>query len=194
MGEIIVRVDPETGEAIGEVSKELAHRDGFWHATIHVWILDDMGRLLFQHRSPFKVQYPGLWDTSVAGHLRRGEDGTREVAEEVGADVQLCDMTFLGLSTIDVEVPEGRNRERPRMYLWKSGRSLDSFRFSDGEVTELASISVEDLGRVLVGETVRALIFDGADVASGELSGQEIVQYSQGYWDMVLEGLDSVGA
>ena len=55
-------------------------------ARIHVW--DAQGRLLLQRRSASKDIAPGLWDTSVGGHLLPGEEAEaaarREMREELG--------------------------------------------------------------------------------------------------------------
>ena len=48
---MIAAVDPHSGEVVGAVGKDDAHRDGVWHATIHVWIVDDESRILLQQRS-----------------------------------------------------------------------------------------------------------------------------------------------
>jgi isopentenyldiphosphate isomerase len=190
MDEMIAQVDPVSGAVVGAVSKAKAHREGIWHATVHVWILDDQGRLLFQHRSPDKEHYPGLWDISAAGHIRVGEDGAREVAEELGADVALGDMTFVGLATIDASIPGGRNRERPRVYLWRSARALDTFVFTDGEVTDLAAVALSDLDALLSGVTVPVTVFDGEVLRRASLVSGDLVPLPADYWTLVRSHLD----
>lgn len=188
--EVIARVDPLTGEKIGEVSKALAHREGLWHATIHVWVLDDQGRLVFQHRSTRKAHRPGLWGVSVGGHVGLHEDGTREVAEEIGALVALEDLEFIGVLTIDEPLSPGHDREKPRVYLWRSDRAIDSFRFVDEEVTDLAAVARGDLARLLAGDDVTCEIFDGTRVATGVVSGRDLVALSAEYWARVCDALD----
>ena len=190
MDEQIARADPLTGDIVGEVSKSRAHQDGIWHATIHVWILDDQGRLIFQHRSTAKEHFPDMWDVSVGGHIRVGEDGAREVAEELGADVNLNDLKFVGTATLDTAIPGGHDREKPRVYLWRSGRTLDSFTFADGEVVGLASVSLNDLGTLLSGSRVPALVFDGESTNAGSLDPKDLVTLSQEYWTLVRDALE----
>ena len=31
------------GEKIGVVDKQIAHRDGLWHKSVHVWIINKKG-------------------------------------------------------------------------------------------------------------------------------------------------------
>jgi isopentenyl-diphosphate delta-isomerase type 1 len=58
------------------------------HRVAHVLLFDHAGRLLLQKRSPSKDVQPGKWDTSVGGHLDRGETylaaAAREMFEELG--------------------------------------------------------------------------------------------------------------
>ena len=55
------------------------HRDGDWHRSVHVWVVDTAeagrgaARVLLQRRSEHKDTYPGHWDVSVAGHVEAGD-------------------------------------------------------------------------------------------------------------------------
>ncbi|NNN09171.1 MAG: NUDIX domain-containing protein [Acidimicrobiaceae bacterium] len=189
MDELIAQADPVTGEIVGEVSKSLAHRDGIWHATVHVWILDREGHLIFQHRSPNKEHYPDMWDVSVAGHIRQGEDGAREVAEELGVVIELADLQFVGIATLDTALRDGRDREKPRVYLWRSDRTLDSFIFPDGEVVGLASVALDDLSPLLNGSRVTVTMFDGEQTQSGTLARHNIVTLSEQYWTLLRRAI-----
>ena len=53
--------------------KKQAHKDGDFHRTAHVWIINDKKELLLQKRSPTKKTHPNFWDISGAGHIRTGE-------------------------------------------------------------------------------------------------------------------------
>jgi len=64
------------------------HRLGLRHRAVHVLVFNAGGELLLQKRAAHKDCNPGLWDTSVGGHLQSGEEyaaaATRETAEELG--------------------------------------------------------------------------------------------------------------
>lgn len=66
------------------------HRDGDWHRSAHVWLVDPTRRLvLLQQRSMDKDTFPGRWDISAAGHVEAGtgdskDTAERELAEELG--------------------------------------------------------------------------------------------------------------
>lgn len=69
-------------------SRAAVHRDGDWHTTVHVWIVNNCDEILFQKRSPAKDSFPGMWDVSAAGHVSAGEStmhaAQRETLQELG--------------------------------------------------------------------------------------------------------------
>ncbi|MBO4478497.1 MAG: pyridoxamine kinase [Lachnospiraceae bacterium] len=97
------------GEVTGMVmSREDAHRYGYLHGTVHLWIWrpsqDATGvDVLLQRRCEEKESYPGCLDISSAGHISAGqvpEDAVlRELYEELGLQVALTDLTYLGTHT-----------------------------------------------------------------------------------------------
>ena len=38
------------GEKIGVVDKDIAHKKGLWHRSIHVWLVNNDNKILLQHR------------------------------------------------------------------------------------------------------------------------------------------------
>ena len=101
----------ETGRPTGEiVSREIAHRDGILHRTAHVWVIRSSDRgydILLQKRSIEKESFPGLYDTSSAGHIPAGEEplpsALRELSEELGIKAQAQDLAFAGTFRIQYE-------------------------------------------------------------------------------------------
>ena len=77
-----------TGEV---VERSVAHSKGILHRTAHVWIIrkvEGRWQVLLQKRSENKDSYPGMFDTSSAGHIPAGveppESALRELSEELG--------------------------------------------------------------------------------------------------------------
>ena len=75
------------------------HRDGDWHKTVHIWIINSSHSLLLQKRAASKDSYPSMWDISIAGHIEAGSDSPRtvlkEVAEELGIKLTNADAQYL---------------------------------------------------------------------------------------------------
>jgi isopentenyldiphosphate isomerase len=75
------------------------HRDGDWHRSVHVWLLNSEGELLIQRRVPTKDSHPNKWTMSAGGHVSAGQSITeaalREMREEIGLEVREEDIEFL---------------------------------------------------------------------------------------------------
>ena len=86
-GEIFDVVDDDD-RVIRTSTREEVHSNQLKHRAVHVFIFNKRGDLLLQKRSLLKDNCPGLWDSSVSGHLDAGEDyltaATREIQEEMG--------------------------------------------------------------------------------------------------------------
>lgn len=90
----------EKGNPTGEKKIDNdVHRDGDWHRSVHVWIMNQREELLLQLRSEKKPAYPGRWDISAAGQVDAGEDAftsaLRETKEELGMSLQKEDLKHL---------------------------------------------------------------------------------------------------
>ncbi|MCI2229653.1 NUDIX domain-containing protein [Polaribacter sp. MSW13] len=101
MDELIDILTPE-GKPTGKTAlKSEAHKNGWFHATVHIWIFTSDKKILLQKRALTKKVFPGLWDISVAGHIAAGEEiltaAKREVFEEIG--LQLVDKDLIKIGT-----------------------------------------------------------------------------------------------
>ncbi len=82
------------GQKTGKTAlKSTAHKEGLYHATVHVWVYTSDRKVLLQQRGFNKETYPGYWDVSVAGHIHAGESiekaAIREVKEEIGLNITI---------------------------------------------------------------------------------------------------------
>lgn len=86
--EEIFDVVDENDEVTGTATRGEVHAKKLVHRAVHVFAFNKRGDLLLQKRSPLKDLCPGLWDSSVSGHLDSGEDyataAVRELEEEMG--------------------------------------------------------------------------------------------------------------
>ena len=134
----------ENGHYTGKTkSRSLVHRDGDWHRTAHIWVMNPAGELLLQRRSPEKDSYPNMLDISAAGHIAAGEEpvigALRELQEELGITARPEDLTLLG--TIKAESlglqPGYNNNEFTDLYLYRTTLSADEMTPQPEEVSEI---------------------------------------------------------
>lgn len=68
----------EQGNPTGEkVERSIAHSQGIRHRTAHIWIVRKVNgryQVLMQKRAMNKESFPGMFDTSSAGHIQAGDE------------------------------------------------------------------------------------------------------------------------
>ncbi len=84
----IFDVVDENDVPTGTATRAEVHAQNLVHRAVHVFVLNKNGDLYLQKRSLRKDRNPGLWDSSVSGHLDAGEEyltaAVRELGEEIG--------------------------------------------------------------------------------------------------------------
>jgi 16S rRNA (adenine1518-N6/adenine1519-N6)-dimethyltransferase len=82
----------ENDQVTGQSTRGEVHARRLLHRAVHVFIFNKHGDLLLQQRSMFKDVHPGVWGSSVSGHLDAGEDyaaaAMRELDEEMGIQAE----------------------------------------------------------------------------------------------------------
>jgi len=78
----------EHDRVIGRAPRGEVHARGLRHRAVHVFVTNQAGEVFLHQRSLTKDTFPGLWNSSCAGHVGAGDgyDETvgRELAEELG--------------------------------------------------------------------------------------------------------------
>ncbi len=86
--EEIFDIVDQNDEVIGQKSRSEVHRLGLRDRSTHLLVFNQAGEVFLQKRSIHKDNNPGLWDSSVAGHVDQGESYdacvVREAQEEIG--------------------------------------------------------------------------------------------------------------
>ncbi len=63
---------------------------GTYHDVVHICMFNHNGKMLIQHRQPFKDGWSGMWDITLGGSTQTGENSRtgahRELCEELGID------------------------------------------------------------------------------------------------------------
>ncbi|MGC8488006.1 MAG: NUDIX hydrolase, partial [Clostridia bacterium] len=165
-----VDVVDDEGQVVGRASREDAHRRGLRHPTVHVWVLRPLGgrvRVVFQWRTPDRLDFPNLLDVTAGGHVRAGE-GTlpamrRELHEELG--LSRVRIRAMGGVPIDAVTHGIEVREWAYEYVHVTRRPLARFQVAREEVHGLLEAPLEAL-RSLHRGRADAVMMSGVKVNS----------------------------
>ncbi|MBI2013405.1 MAG: NUDIX domain-containing protein [Candidatus Colwellbacteria bacterium] len=142
----------ELGNPTGESKlRDNVHKDGDWHKSTHIWIINSDGKILVQKRSKIKVNYPDLWDISAAGHIFTGETsiegGIREAKEELGIKLSKNEFEHLFVTTTDVVLNNGTyiEREFHDIFLVRKDLDLSKLKLQKEEVQKVKFVSLDEL-------------------------------------------------
>lgn len=139
-GEIFDVVD-ENDRVTGQLTRGEVHARKLTHRAVHVFVFNKRGDLLLQQRSMFKDAHPGVWDSSVSGHLDAGEDyaaaAVRELEEEMGIRVESAPEEIARIAAC-----EATGREHVRLYRTRHSGSVS---FPAAEVSAAAWFPVAEL-------------------------------------------------
>ena len=147
----------EDGRPTGKtVSRDDAHRDGILHRTAHVWIAREKTggfEVLLQKRSMEKESFPGMYDTSSAGHIPAGEEplpsALRELKEELGISAKPEQLAFAGSFRIRYEKEfhgrPFRDNEATWVYVYSDPVEIDALTLQASEVDEARWFDLEEV-------------------------------------------------
>jgi isopentenyldiphosphate isomerase len=152
----MVDVYDDSLKKVGVVTRNEAHRKGYWHLNLHCWIVTKRkgGTVIFQVRSEDKPTFAGLLDSTVGGHYKAGEkleDVAREIKEEIGLDPEVEKLVPLG-SRVDVSGLDGLSkREIAEVFFIRDDRPLQGYRVDPLEVRALVEVRIWDGLRLFSG-------------------------------------------
>lgn len=147
----------ESGQPTGAIiSRNEAHRNGILHRTAHVWVIRaKIGGydILLQKRSEEKESFPGMFDTSSAGHIPAGvgpmPSALRELSEELGIKAAPADLKYAGTFRIQYEKEfHGRmfrDNEVTTVYVYDKPVDISSLTLQASEVSEVRWFDLEEV-------------------------------------------------
>lgn len=159
--DLVDRAGDSTGVA---APRWLCHLLGLCHRTVHLALHSPQGWLVLQVRSP-RVDWPGLIDLSVTGHVRAGlsweEAMSCEAAEELGVDLNPAAGMVELPGAVAVGKPYHRSEadsHNPPVHICHvtqvfvatlTPAGLAGLHFSDGEVVGLYLASFDEVNRMV---------------------------------------------
>lgn len=150
MDELIDVLTPEGTPTGRRKPKSDIHRDGDWHCAVHVWIVTPDDRILLQRRSRRKVNNPGLWDVSAAGHVSAGEDpidcAVREVEEELGLSLRRDQLQHIATVRESCVLNRGTyfDNELHEIFIVRRAVDLRELVLQRDEVDEAALVTIDE--------------------------------------------------
>lgn len=138
------------------VQKERAavHKDGDWHNTVHVWIVNSKAELILQKRHAYKYSNPNKWDISVAGHIETGATSVataiKETREELGLVISEADLEWLfSCKSSDVIGNGYLDREFHDVYLIHKDLDIMQLNYQPEEVAGVRLINFHELEQLI---------------------------------------------
>jgi isopentenyldiphosphate isomerase len=135
--------------------KSIAHKNGFFHASVHIWLYTKSGDILIQKRKHDKDTFPNLWDISVAGHISFGEEhliaARRETEEEIGLKISSDDLQYIGTSEHrNIHSENLIDHELHHIYLCELKIPINRLVIQEEEVAEVKLMSIQYLEEKLL--------------------------------------------
>ncbi|WP_299128386.1 NUDIX domain-containing protein [uncultured Winogradskyella sp.] len=134
------------GKPTGKTAlKSDAHKNGWYHNTIHVWLYTKDGEILLQQRSHKKSIHPLLWDVSAAGHIDAGETfieaALRETNEEIGFQLKAKDLEKIGIFPHQTNYGTIQDNEFHHVFIAELNTYLNKLTPQEDEVEALKLVS-----------------------------------------------------
>lgn len=160
MKDELIDVLDENGVKTGAVlSRKEIHKNGLWHRSIVVAIINENNEILLQQRSSNKEKNANMWDISVAGHISTGQDSlsaaAREINEEVavnlGYNVDIKDFRYMYSFRKEQKYSDDfiERQFYDFFILRKNDLKLENIKFQESEVQAIKFCSMTDLRELI---------------------------------------------
>ena len=128
--------------------KNEAHKKGWFHPTVHVWMYTHENKILLQQRGAHKETFPSFWDVSVAGHVMAGETileaAIREVNEEIGIHILPTELIQVDIrKNVNIHSNGIKDCEFQHVFLCKLNTAIENLTIQKEEVDGIELLSLE---------------------------------------------------
>ena len=132
--ELLFTVD-KNNNPIEPQPRDKVHKEGIWHRTSHVWVMNQSGNILTQQRSLKKDTSPGKWEPFFGGHIPPNksyiESAIEELNEELGLQANEQDLTFI------TEFKNNRGKEFTHVFLYYQDIDIDQIEIEEDEIEKI---------------------------------------------------------
>ena len=130
--------------------KSVAHKYGYFHATVHIWFYTKNSEILIQKRQASKDTFPNLWDVSVAGHIPFGETpeqgAIREISEEIGLSISKKELIYFGTHSEKHKHNSNKiDHELHHIFFSLLTEPLQNLTIQEEEVAAIKLVSLDEL-------------------------------------------------
>ena len=145
----------ENGNKTGERKlREEVHRDGDWHKSVFMFVINSNAEIILQKRSADKDTHPNMWTVSASGHLSAGESSIdtaiQELREEIGIKASENQLEYL-FTVKEQEIPKTGfiDNEFGDVYLLNIDVNIDELVIQKEEVSEVKFVSYKELKQMV---------------------------------------------
>ena len=179
MDELIDILDAEGNMTKTTAMKSEAHKNGWFHQTVHIWFYTSDGEILLQQRGKHKDIYPLLWDVSVAGHIGTGESiltsAVREIQEEIGLKISPSDLEKIGIfKSVKNHSETLKDYEFHHTFIAELKSPFSALQKQDSEVEALKLVSIKHFSKAL-----------------RKTSNHKYVPHDTSYYETILEEISN---
>ena len=134
--------------------KSEVHTKGYWHRTVHIWIINENNEILLQRRSNTKKRNPNILTISCEGHVSAGESSIqgaiRELDEELGLKVKNDDLKYIkSIKRAENRATNYYNNEFKDFYILRTNVKVEDIIYQKEEISEVMYVTWETLKEII---------------------------------------------
>jgi isopentenyldiphosphate isomerase len=134
--------------------RNVAHKNGLWHRTTGIWVLNNNRQILCQQRSFKKDIKPGFWTTFFGGHLAPDEtymhNAIQECKEELGITIAEENLIPYKIQSSD----KPTHKEFQHIFALILNKDLSKLHFEKEEIDQLQWIDLSKVRKILTDQTI----------------------------------------
>ena len=135
------------------LDREIVHKEGLFHREVGVIIINEKEELLLEKRAASKKQSPNKW-AICAGHIEAGDVPQRaiirEIKEEIGIDLKIEDLDFLGIFKRNKKFENGQeNNTFIYIYVFRTDKKIEDYTIQVEELSEVKYFTKDEIENAL---------------------------------------------